>query len=140
MRAQALVCGAALVAACARAQNNSQPASESSAGTARVFDVREILAGAAAVDAAVSVRGTCIRMDEKAAFGPSPTSRSDWQMRDGVQPESAIWVVGERPADCGYDKGSAAPVTIRALVARDTVRQMSGAGVARWYLRRVRGE
>lgn len=134
-----LACAAALLAACARVQSGSQPGPESSAAASGVRDVREILAGAVAVDATVSVQGTCIRMDEKVAFGPAPITRSDWQMRDVAQAQQAIWVVGERPVDCGYDKGSATPVTILAVVARDTVRQVSGAGVARWYLRRVAG-
>lgn len=126
-----------MLAACARAQSGSQPSSGSSATTARVVEVAEILDGNAKVSEAVSVRGTCIRMDEKVAFGAAPSTRSDWQMRDVTQTQRAIWVVGKRPSDCGYDTGSAAPVTIGAMVALDTVPQVSGAGVPRWYLRRV---
>lgn len=140
MRTHIFACAAAMLAACARAQSGSPPASGSTAASARVVEVVEILDGNTKVNEAVSVRGTCIRMDEKVAFGPAPSSRSDWQMRDTMQSQRAVWVVGARPSDCGYDKGSAEPVTIRAIVARDTVQQVGGAGVPRWYLQRVAEE
>lgn len=140
MRLLTLACAAAIISACARAHSGSQPGPGSEAATPAVRDVHEILGGVATVGATVAVRGTCIRMDEKAASGPAPLTRSDWQMRDVARSDQAIWVVGERPADCGYDKGSAGPVTILAVVARDTVPQVSGSGVARWYLRRATGD
>lgn len=105
-----------------------------SASEARVHSVREILNGTQGIGVAVDVRGRCVRLDEKLAFGSPPRTRSDWQLRDEEETNTAIWISGSRPRDCGYDQGSTAAVTVRAQIVEDSVVQEGGVKVARRYL------
>ncbi len=83
----------------------------------------------------VSVRGLCTgwRGD---AVGPSPLTRSDWQLRGD---EAAIWVSGPLPRGCApVDPPPDATFEIVATVAIDTVSVLGqSAPVVRRFLRRV---
>lgn len=135
MKLRSLASAALVFAACATSQSGSSTL-PGPAGASRVYEVSEILAGLVAVDEVVSVRGSCVRADEKVAVGPPPSTRSDWQMRDAKVVTTAIWVVGERPTNCGYEIGDSMLSRIEATVARDTLRRLTVPDSVRWYLRR----
>ena len=110
------------------------PAGTPAADTVPLVRIAELLARRELVGRTVRVTGRCLGYGVVRAYGPPPRTRSDWQLASG---DAAIWVTGQRPAECSATEGSAHDDTIIALVIEDTVRILSSdAGRPRRYLRR----
>lgn len=124
-------------ASSARPEGGALPDAGGLPDTPSGITVRELLARRDLVGREIDVTGRCLRIDSKAAFGPPPVTRSDWQLADAGDSTVAVWVSGARPADCDYAGSSASVLTVRATVAADSVRQLEGVAVARRYLVRT---
>ncbi len=95
--------------------------------------VHEVLTRASLTGTRVQVRGTCLGYSTPTvAAGAPPLTRSDWQLEEQGE---AVWVTGPMPAGCSATQPAAAPSTISALVAQDTLPGLGGKpGVVRRYL------
>lgn len=95
--------------------------------------VHEVLTRPSLTGRLVQVRGTCLGYSTPTvAAGAPPATRSDWQLEDQGE---AVWVTGALPTGCSATQPAAAPSTITALVAQDTLPGLGGRpGVARRFL------
>jgi hypothetical protein len=87
-------------------------------------EISKILSTPQYVGRTVTTNGKCIGYSTRVAEGPPPRTRSDWQLEDsGV----GIWVVGAFPAGCTGAEGDGRRISVRALVAEDTVQLLAPA-------------
>ena len=87
-------------------------------GDVREIAIRHLLNSDSLVGEWVRVSGRCLGYAAQVAVGPPPLTRSDWQLEDG---ETAIYVSGSLPNGCSATGGSSNRITIRAMVAQDTL-------------------
>jgi len=71
--------------------------------------------------AVISLRGYCLPRGGELPLGPTPVSRSDWQLADVESDSVAIFVSGSPPPECGYLGTARNLVTISATIARDSI-------------------
>ena len=94
--------------------------------------MREVLESSAFVGQEIRITGRCLGYGKSVAQGGPPRTRSDWQLEDDG---AAIYVTGPLPTGCSATAGSAAPTTITARVAEDTIRALADhSASARRYL------
>ncbi|MEO8636821.1 MAG: hypothetical protein ABI587_16215 [Gemmatimonadales bacterium] len=119
------------VAACH--QNNGAGSPPPSGGDPTTATVHEVLTKPALVGRILNVTGRCLGYSAPfLAKGPSPLTRSDWQLEDQGE---AVWVSGAMPTGCSATQPAVSPSTISALVAQDTLPILGGNGPSpRQYL------
>lgn len=124
---------AAMTLAVAACHQNNGGGSPPPSGGPTTVTVHAVLTTPALVGRTVNITGRCLGYSAPTiAKGSSPLTRSDWQLEDQGE---AVWVSGALPTGCTATQPAAAPSTITAVVAQDTLPGLGGgAGSPRQYL------